>query len=98
MTTFVENAIENAVSPSSTVQQSRKQWENKSPSEQISGCRKALYGAVSPILHALANGEEMPVQRLDPQIVDQIEGLFEATFESYEQKTSRMSSGQRSQS
>lgn len=93
---FADTVIENAVNPSSTVQQSKKQWESKAPSDQVSACRKALYGAVSPILHALANGEEMPVQRLDPQIVDQIEGLFEATFESYEQKTSRMSGSKQS--
>lgn len=83
----IETAIENAVNPSSAVEQSRKNWEHKSPSEQVAGCRKALYGAVSPLLS----------EKLDPDAVGQIEGQFEAMFESYVQKTNRMS-GTRSQS
>jgi hypothetical protein len=87
MTSF-GNVMEQAVKPESpTTQRSRKQWESESPESQIAACQKAWYGAVEPILEALANGDDLPVKNIDLELVHQFEGLFEATLNSYKQKT-----------
>lgn len=79
--THVDMVLDEVTNPSSTSQQSRQNWEQKDPRELLSNARKAWFGAVSPILHACSTNEPMPVQNFDENLVKQIDGLFEANFD-----------------
>lgn len=91
MTFGVENVLQEATNASSPGQQARKQWEQKSPEEQVYAGRKVLHGALAPILRAAANGDSLPVQQIDMADVEKIEGLFETIFERYTQNSGSQS-------
>ena len=90
-TTFVDSVIDQATDLQSPGQKARKEWQNKSPEEQVYACREVLHGAFAPILHAAANGESLPISSLDMSEIEKIKGLFEATFDGYVEQRKNMS-------
>lgn len=74
-TRYLDNVLEEAKHPSPVATKVREEWEKKPATEQVSACRKVLFGGISPILH----------ENLEADAVAEIEALFETTLSSIEQ-------------
>lgn len=85
---YVETVLDRATDPSQSEQtlKARKDWERRSPEEQVLACRQVLHGAIAPVFGALAEGEQIPAS-IDPKQFEKVIGMFEATLESYEQRS-----------
>jgi hypothetical protein len=84
-----EQILEAAHNPSPQAQQLRKTWLSKKPEEATAASRRVLYGIVTPSL------TEAGVQ---PNVIEEVEALFESTFQKVEQQSSRSGSRSREMS